>query len=228
VPDRYGLVDAGQSFYAPQSFTDDAGRRVMFGWLREECGPGLQRKQGWSGVMSLPRILGVDDAGNLTQHPAPEVESLRGEHVHLDLQPCDWFRHVALGGINAGVIEIDSTWEWGSQGMVAFNVCSANSERERTVVALSVEDGELVLDTTESSADQEANGGVHRTKIDLVPGEPIALRIFVDRSVIEVFLNDWYCLTGRMYPTETGDGRLHISSTVPGRVDIWEMGAAAR
>jgi beta-fructofuranosidase len=227
VPDRHGLVDGGQSFYAPQSFNDESGRRVMFGWLREECSGDLQMKHGWSGAMSLPRVLGVDERGDLTQRPAPEVENLRGRHLHLDLQPCDWFRHVELQGVDATTLEIDSVWEWGAQGMVAFNLCASGSEAERTVVALSVEDGDLVLDTRESSVDPGSAGGMHRMKLDLEAEAPIRLRVFVDRSVVEVFLNDRYCLTGRVYPTDTDGGQLHISSTIPGRVEIWELGADA-
>src|SRR5436309_1433673 len=34
-PQHQGVVDEGGYFYAPQSFTDAQGRRIMFGWLWE-------------------------------------------------------------------------------------------------------------------------------------------------------------------------------------------------
>ena len=224
VPQRHALVDFGASFYAPQSFFDESGRRVMFGWLREEISREVQAELGWSGAMSLPRILTVDEAGGLIQTPAPEIESLRGEHIHLELEACDWFRHVDLGEIDSNAIEIDSVWEWDAQGLVAFNFCSSGTEAERAVVSLSVEDGEVSIDTRESSGDSRISGGVFRGTLDLTESEPIQLRVFIDVSVIEVFVNDRTCLTARLYPTESDKGRLHISSTVAGRVDIWEMG----
>ena len=35
----------------------------------------------------------------------------------------------------------------------------------------------------------------------LAPGEPLTLRVFLDRSILEVFANRRQCLTQRIYPT---------------------------
>ena len=37
--------------------------------------------------------------------------------------------------------------------------------------------------------------------LDLKDGEPLRLRIFIDRSIVEVFANGRQCLTLRTYPT---------------------------
>jgi beta-fructofuranosidase len=223
TPDQHGLVDHGSSYYAPQSFFDESGRRVMFGWLREECNREMQVAHGWSGAMSLPRVLSLDADGSLIQSPAVEVEALRKQHLHLDLEACDWFRQIDLGTIEAQSMEIDSTWEWDAKGLVAFNFCSNADEQERTVISLSVEDGEVVVDTTNSSADPGASGVVSRAALVLEPGAAIHMRVFVDVSVVEVFVNDRTCVTSRIYPRESEGSRLHISSTVAGSVNFWEM-----
>lgn len=76
-PTRTGLVDGGPSFYAPQSFTGKAGRRIMIGWLRERRGDEEQVRAGWSGAMTLPRDLHVTADGELITPPADEVKALR-------------------------------------------------------------------------------------------------------------------------------------------------------
>ena len=38
------------------------------------------------------------------------------------------------------------------------------------------------------------------TAIDIGAGEPLKLRIFIDRSVVEVFVNDKACVAVRVYP----------------------------
>lgn len=222
-PTNYGLLDSGMSFYAPQSFFDASGRRVMFGWLREECSAELQLKHGWTGAMSLPRVLDVDASGSLIQTVAPEVDSLRGEQIHLDFEPCDWFRRIDLGSFDANAIEIDSEWAWGDQGLVGINLCSSAGEQERSVISLSMEDDELVLDTTGASLEPEATGRMSRSALGLIEGETVRVRVFVDVSVIEVVVNDRTWITSRVYPTAIDQGQLHVSSTVPGRVDIWQM-----
>ena len=43
--------------------------------------------------------------------------------------------------------------------------------------------------------------------MELKPGEPLKLDIFLDRSVIEVFANDLQCVTQLVYPElETSTG----------------------
>jgi len=64
-----GVLDWGL-FYAANSFFDPVSKqRVLFGWiLEEDLSDGLREQQGWSGCISLPRVLsmqtisGVDTA----------------------------------------------------------------------------------------------------------------------------------------------------------------------
>ena len=65
----------------------------------------------------------------------------------------------------------------------------------------------LQIDVSESSL----RGDVLARSSEIGPivmaeGEPLELRIFIDRSVIEVFANDRQCLTVRVYP-ERDDSR---------------------
>jgi beta-fructofuranosidase len=78
--------------------------------------------------------------------------------------------------------------------------------------------GELILDRTAASDDHRATADTRR--MDVPPyDEPLSLRVFVDRSVVEVFANERHCLTARVYPTRedaTGvsivaeDGGAHV------------------
>jgi len=37
-------------------------------------------------------------------------------------------------------------------------------------------------------------------QVDMAKDEPLKLRVFIDRSVVEVFINGRQCLTVRVYP----------------------------
>ena len=56
-PALHRLDYGGRFFYAPQSFQDESGRRIMFGWLQEGRSDAAMVEAGWSGVMSLPRVV---------------------------------------------------------------------------------------------------------------------------------------------------------------------------
>lgn len=77
TPLQWGLVDHGDRLYAPQSYRDSSGRRLMFGWLRTHLDPAALGQPSL-GVASLPRVLSFVD-GRLHQEPAAELRRLREE-----------------------------------------------------------------------------------------------------------------------------------------------------
>ena len=61
----------------------------------------------------------------------------------------------------------------------------------------------------------------------LAPDEPLRLRVFVDKSVVEVFVNGKQCVALRVYP-ERSDS-LGVSLRTQGKdatlkaLDVWQM-----
>lgn len=83
---------AWDGYYAPQVTRDEEGCTVLIGWM-PEC-DGVEHK-GWSGVMSLPRLLRLD-ADGLCAEPVPGAEKLSGvQRVQIRRQqlPCSWTVH---------------------------------------------------------------------------------------------------------------------------------------
>ncbi|MGC4193166.1 MAG: glycoside hydrolase family 32 protein [Thermomicrobiales bacterium] len=221
VPSATGLVDAGPSFYAPQSFTDDSGRRVMIGWLRERRADDAQVADGWSGAMTLPRILSIAEDGTLQSAPAPETELLRGDHTAIAL--ADIANDGTVTTFAGDAIELLATFD-GASDPVGLTVRQDRSTGERISITVDPTKGELVLDTTNGSTDPAAFGMRAVERVALRPGEAIVLRIFVDRSVVEIFLNDRIAISDRVYPLSeaaTGlavTGKGHLQS-----LDAWSM-----
>ena len=93
------VLDPGawDGFYAPQVARDDSGRTVMIGWM-PEC-DGIAHK-GWSGVMSLPRVLTLDRDG-VRADPVPGADRLPGVKrisVLREQLPFSWTVHRSLDG----------------------------------------------------------------------------------------------------------------------------------
>jgi sucrose-6-phosphate hydrolase SacC (GH32 family) len=72
-----GLLDASDHFYATNLLLDDQGRTLCFGWVR-----GFAPGRGWSGCLSLPRVLSLDEHGCLRQTPPTEVQRFHREGFH--------------------------------------------------------------------------------------------------------------------------------------------------
>ncbi|HEX9189744.1 MAG TPA: hypothetical protein VGB87_21900, partial [Vicinamibacteria bacterium] len=85
------VADHGFDLYAPQSFEDAAGRRVVIGWMESWGSKTWPTKAwGWAGAMTVPRLLRLSADGTPLWAPVPEVETLRGQAVTVpagDLEP---------------------------------------------------------------------------------------------------------------------------------------------
>jgi sucrose-6-phosphate hydrolase SacC (GH32 family) len=65
------------SFFAPESLIDDKGRRIMWAWILDAPEFGVEWEQGWSGILSMPRVLSMGDDGRLRIDVPEEIEALR-------------------------------------------------------------------------------------------------------------------------------------------------------
>lgn len=73
------LMDHGFDFYAPQTFEDENGRRILFGWMGkpdefEPLQPTIE--QGWIHQMTCPRELTLFN-NKLRQQPSQELMAMR-------------------------------------------------------------------------------------------------------------------------------------------------------
>ena len=63
--------------------------------------------------------------------------------------------------------------------------------------------------------------------IILEDGEPLRLRIFIDRSIVEIFANDRLCIAARVYPGRDDSVgvsmRAQGSDAVSKSLEAWQM-----
>jgi len=74
--EAYGPCDDG-NFYAAKTLVDATGRRLLFGWITEGRSTADQVAAGWSGVLSLPRVVTLGEDGTPRFAPPPELAALR-------------------------------------------------------------------------------------------------------------------------------------------------------
>lgn len=73
---KTGLLDL-DAFYAPKTQLDFRGRRILWGWIPERRTEAAMREAGWSGMMSLPRVMNLDKDGTVRLGTLPETATLR-------------------------------------------------------------------------------------------------------------------------------------------------------
>jgi beta-fructofuranosidase len=201
-PRRLERLDyGGRYFYAPQSMSDDQGRRIMFAWLQEGRSDEACVAAGWYGAMSLPRtvVLGADGALELS--PAPEVARLRGQATVHPAGPLTT-TPVALGSGDQLDVEMELRLAPGSA--VALTVLATPDGAEQTVLRLERagpgQEATMSLDRSLSSTDGQVDRSPASGPVPLGEDGQVAVRVLVDHSALEVFAGG-RALTSRVYPT---------------------------
>ena len=194
-------------------------------------------------MFALPMVLSLSADGDLIVEPVPELEALRNEHTHFSDIQLTVDEEYPLDEIKGNRLEIRSVFEWESAEEFGLKVCCSPDGAEQTLIRFNLNPWsanrapqeisplrELILDVSRSSISPEvSNRESQRCAFDLPYGEPIALRVFVDRSVVEVFANDRHYLAKRIYPARPDSLGVQLfarggKATVRS-LDVWQMGA---
>jgi beta-fructofuranosidase len=196
--------DHGFDFYATTMMKNPEGRYFIIAWLAAWQSPFPEQADGWATMLTIPRELVYKD-GRVYTIPPKELECMRGEGVHYtDLALKE---KTQLDGVKGTCGELLFDVDVKESGNFDFELFS--SDKEKTWVRYYYEDGKPVL---ELNRDQTIEGGKGIRKVILQPfGDILKFRIFLDKSAIEIFINDGAeVMTTRVYPQKESDNIVFI------------------
>jgi beta-fructofuranosidase len=214
------------SFFAPESLLDDRGRRIMWAWIFDSPGFKMRTDYGWSGTMSLPRVLSLGSDGSLRMDPPEEIERLRynGKRRADVVVAAD--SELVLHGIEGNSLELALEIKATEAKRYGVKVCCSADGEEQTVVCYDAAEGKLKVDTTKSSL-SEGPKTVEAGPFELQPNEFLKLRVFVDKSVVEVFANGRQAVMRRIYPSRADSVAVRLfSNGAPATattLEAWEI-----
>jgi beta-fructofuranosidase len=199
-PEQYQRLEwAEQCFYAPLTFQAH-DRRLMFGWLQEQRSKEAQIAAGWSGVMSLPRVLSLEN-NILKISPAPELASLRSDAFELNNKTLRPDVEETLD-VQGDALELKLTLDLTENAVFTLALCCSPDGTEQTFLTYDNVKKELLLDTTRSSLEPRVTA--KKVSAPHTPREKtLTLHVFLDGSVLEVFADNEACITSRLYPTRS-------------------------
>ena len=200
------------SFFAPESLEDDKGRRIMWAWLLDAPEFGVRWEHGWSGTMSLPRILSLGDDGQLRMDVPEEIEALRYGAFRKEDFAVQSGADLAIDGIGGNSFELYIEMESSEASEYGVKVCVSPDGQEGTAVFYDAAESKLKVDTHKSGP-ADTPKGVEAGPFALKEGERLKLRVFVDKSVVEVFANSRQAVMRRIYPSQPDSVGVCLFST---------------
>ncbi len=226
-----GFTDADSSapgpFSCARTLTASDGRRILFGVVNEQR-PFQANPFGWASVLSLPRILAVDEDGSLLMEPAREVCESRAP---------DWERvgaELDSGGaldadLRGDALEIVAEIEPRRASAVGVRLRRSPGGREQTTLRYDATRDRLTIDLAKASLDPAPARGTVGTTAHRPPDGPLRLHVFLDRSVIEVFCGGRACLSARSYPTRPDSTGVQVFAdggrAALRRLAVWRKGS---
>ena len=75
----FHLIDYGYDFYAPQTFENNSGERILIGWMGLPETGYPSDEDGWAHCLTIPRKLSIEN-GRLIQEPIPQLMKYRKTH----------------------------------------------------------------------------------------------------------------------------------------------------
>jgi sucrose-6-phosphate hydrolase SacC (GH32 family) len=222
--ERMSWVD--NAYFAPESLLDDKGRRIMWAWIFDQRSEERRQASGWSGEMSLPRVLWLGEDKTLRLRPVEELERLRYNEQTVENVTIEADKEVVLDKIAGNTIELMVEIEPQGAAQCGVKVCRAPDGAEQTLVYYDAADKKLKIDVTKASLG-EGPKNVEAGPFELKQGETLTLRVFVDKSVVEAFANDRQAVMRRIYPTRADSLGVSLFSqggaTKVRRVKAWDM-----
>jgi sucrose-6-phosphate hydrolase SacC (GH32 family) len=171
----------------------------------------------------------LPDGRTLGQAPAPERAALRGAALidgreqALGAQPA-----LLAQDQRAFELEIELDAQAPPSGPVAIDVLASPDGREFTRLVFDPAAGSVSVDKTRSSAAPQDEGPqLLRASYDAAAFGPMRrLRVFVDGSAIEAFINDAAAYAVRSYPSLSSSTQVRLSAagrSTTAQVRLWPL-----
>ena len=225
--------------HAPSATPDGNGSIITIFNMND----GLPGRE-WNQIMTLPRRLRLVGREQLWVEPAGDVESLRYDHREVERTSLPANQEVVLPHITGNALELVAEIEPTSAPMIELNVLRSPGKEELTRIMfyrnrsypINKEYGSgrgprlsrISIDTSYSSALPDALSRAPETaEVFVADDEPLRLRVFIDKSVVEAFVNGRQCVAVRVYPGREDSTGVSLQSrgkdAVLRSVHAWKM-----
>ncbi|MDE6576646.1 MAG: DUF4960 domain-containing protein [Muribaculaceae bacterium] len=214
--DGYGLL-------SPSVTTTPDGRIVALGIVPDKMPTAVNIELGYAHLYSLPREWSLDADGKLLQKPAKEIYAHRdlGSKFTLTNQELDGY--VSLQNVRGRAAEVTANFTVGDDpfGFTFYK----NAKGKGGVISYNPSNGEMVFDMKDLPRRQD-DGNKNRFSAILPirpkKGENFKLQMFIDHSIIDIFVNDRYAASVRVYPTDDASDLIEVFSQGPTKLNSLE------
>ncbi|MGN6181385.1 MAG: Ig-like domain-containing protein [Mucilaginibacter sp.] len=225
------MLDVIHGHLSPTVTRNANNQLTGIGIVDERRSSQAQLNAGWAHLYSLPRVWSLlGDNETLGQAPAPQLSTLRlGSPQTLTNVSVSSTTPVNVSSGNAFemIAVADPTTTATNYGL---NLRISNDRSEITRLYYDAVNKKLVLDKSKTtlSPDDEEKVLISENYDETAFGKPSTFHIFMDNSVMDVFINEKAAFSARIYPTKADSKGVELYSqggtTNFTSVSTWSLG----
>mgnify|MGYP001160405253 FL=1 len=221
-----GFSKQGYGLLSPTIFQCD-GKTLLMGIVPDKLPSAENYELGWAHCYSLPREIALADDGTLIQRPYSGLQAMR-TGVKYSRTDFDLTGTEPLDPVSGRKVELCGEFVVGS-GDFGFNLFKHGDKQVK--LFYSYAENTLTVDAT--GIDRLVNDGgvydgLYRSTLprSIALGEVMKVNVFVDHSIMDVFINDTWAFSMRLFPTDAeangieafADGTTHVN-----RLEAWVL-----
>ncbi|EOT45099.1 MULTISPECIES: glycoside hydrolase family 32 protein [Enterococcus] len=225
-----GNIDWGFDYYAPQSFVDQSGRRILVAWANgwdwmpwwKDWGPTF--KEGWCGSFNLPREAILDTDNTVKFVPIEELQSIRKSAEAIHKKSILEKGEFSIPTANGNCFELEMTIDLANSTADSFELRLRSNDHLATIATFDLR--KQILTVSRDNSDDWSQG---TTKSNLLLEDEATLKIhlFVDQSSIEIFTDDYKTNHSLNVFAKEDQNRNYVSvaegTLVINQLETWEL-----
>jgi sucrose-6-phosphate hydrolase SacC (GH32 family) len=196
---------------SPTPYVHKEGRVITMGIIPDQRRPEETWKAGWAHLYSLPRVLSIDANGHLLQRPLEDIDNWSEPVASLKNIAIESGHLTSVNQASGTRLNLRVTFRRGDSQSISLLVRRSPDGQEQTEIRYEWEIGRLILDRSKSSLDPLVTQDIQEATFFPVKPDAININLFLDESVLEVFLDDRSAFATRIYPTLAGSDGVAFS-----------------
>lgn len=221
-----GFSKQGFGLLSPTIFSHQ-GKTLLMGIVPDRLPAAENYRLGWAHTYSLPREINLDANGLLVQKPYSGLQQMRSK-LMASLANTPLNGEETLGEAPQRKFEIEAEFTVGTANMgLQFYKNSSKAAK----IFYRPSDNNLVVDLTSLSRlvnDAGTFNGLYTSPLPqkLAKGSTLRLHVFVDRSIADVFVNNTWAFSIRLFPTDANANAIAVFGDRGAelrKVDCWTL-----
>ena len=217
-----GFSKEGYGLLSPTIFQKD-GKTLMLGIVPDKLPSEENFKLGYAHTYSLPREISLDANGNLVQKPYEGLKNMRSA-ASYNKKGFNLAGEQELSPVSGRSLELSGTFVVGNSDF-GFTFFGDGSKQVR--LSYSPITGKVKLDASgiDRIVQDAPYGGIYEGIIakPAALGESVKLTVYVDHSIVDIFMNDTYAASVRLFPKD--EAAVKASVFCEGEVEVKALDA---